>query len=202
LFKDSGKARYRKQRLVPIGESRPPWIVAPFVGPVGETGNHVLPGRIRSPLEWQGTQFGPLVCWEIRFPGVVTDHLLAGTDILVNPANESWLDSDIAKQRSLAVARMRAAETGRMLLRIANWGLSAVIGPRGEILARLSGREPFAEVMQIKTYEGNTPYMALGLENRLRALSFLLLFIGPVTLGFVRKLSLCRRSSGARMNNK
>ena len=200
LFKDSGRARYRKQRLVPIGESRPPWIVAPFVGPVGETGNHVLPGRIQAPLQWQGTQFGPLVCWETRFPDLARDHVLAGADILVNPANESWLDSDVAKQRSLAVARMRAAETGRMLVRVANWGLSAVIGPKGEILTRLSGREPFAEVVQVKTYEGNTPYMALGLENSLRALSFLLLFLGAVTLGFVRKSSFAKGNSCARMH--
>ena len=189
LFRESGRDRYRKQRPVPVGESRPPWIVAPLVGPVGGTGNHVLPGSIQAPLQWQDTKFGVLVCWEIRFPSLVTDHLLAGTDILINPANESWLDSEVAKERSLAAARMRAAESGRMLLRVANWGLSAVIGPRGEIRARLSGRQEFTQVRQAKIYAGNTPYIALRLENRLKIAAFVLVAIVSIYACSIPKFS-------------
>ena len=56
--------------------------------------------------------------------------------MLVNMSNDAWFDGSHESHQHHAIARMRALETGRYLLRATNTGISALIGPGGDILAR------------------------------------------------------------------
>jgi len=62
----------------------------------------------------------------------------------------------------MAMARMRAAETGRYLLRATNTGISAIIGPRGEVVVRSPQFETDLLQGLITPRAGATPYVRLG----------------------------------------
>ncbi len=78
----------------------------------------------------------PLICYEAIFPG----HLRAvpeRPDWILQITNDAWFGSFSGPQQHLAIARLRAAEFGLPYARAANTGISAVIDPRGRVVARL-----------------------------------------------------------------
>jgi apolipoprotein N-acyltransferase len=80
---------------------------------------------------------GFLVCYEIIFPGRVSDpHSRPG--MLINLTNDAWFGRTPGPYQHLDLARMRAIEEGLPVLRAANTGISAIIDPYGRIAARLS----------------------------------------------------------------
>ena len=56
----------------------------------------------------------------------------------------------------------RALEQGRFLVRAANDGISAIIGPRGEVMARAPEFKPVTLVSTIVPHAGRTPYAHVG----------------------------------------
>jgi apolipoprotein N-acyltransferase len=80
--------------------------------------------------------FTPLVCYEIIFPGAVTPDDRPAW--LLNVTDDSWFGETAGPYQHLHQARMRAVEEGLPVIRAANSGISAVIGPRGELRNRLA----------------------------------------------------------------
>ena len=62
--------------------------------------------------------------------------MLPQADALVNVTNDAWFGHTSARHQHLQISRMRALEAGRYMVRAANDGISAVIGPYGEVIAR------------------------------------------------------------------
>ncbi len=130
---------YDKVHLVPFGE------YLPFDGVLSRLGLHqmvALPGgfdagtRLRTlPLEG-APSFGPLICYEIIFPGAATDHRLR-PQWLVNVTNDGWFGDTPGPHQHLQQARVRAVEEGLPLARAANTGISAIVDPYGRITAQL-----------------------------------------------------------------
>ena len=56
--------------------------------------------------------------------------------------NDAWFGHSSARYQHLQIARMRAMEARRFLLRAANDGVSAVIGPHGRIVAQAPEFKP------------------------------------------------------------
>jgi len=135
LFAGSSTSVYRKQRLVPIAEER--WDRLRHVAADGRP--PMLPGQTGATLPFDGTRLGLSICWEIHFGHVTRESAREGAGLLVNIANESWIESPTEHARSLAVARMRAAESGRALVRVVNRGLSAVIDADGRVVETRDG---------------------------------------------------------------
>ena len=69
--------------------------------------------------------------------------MLPKADALVNVTNDAWFGHSTARYQHFQIARMRALEEGRSMIGAANDGISAVIGPRGEVLARAPAFEPY-----------------------------------------------------------
>jgi apolipoprotein N-acyltransferase len=82
--------------------------------------------------------------------------------MLLNVTNDSWFGHSPARYQHLQISRLRAMETGRPMVRAANDGVSAVIGHRGEIIARAPEYEANVMRASLQPRSGLTPYSRIG----------------------------------------
>lgn len=153
---------YHKRHLVPFTEYLP--LRSVFGGLVDfmqvPMSNFSAGSEEKRTLTAAGYEIGISICFEDAFGEEVIDAL-PNAALLVNVSNDAWFGDSIAPHQHLQIARMRALETGRPLLRATNTGVSAVIDADGSILAT----EPQFQVAVVKATvqprSGVTPY-ALG----------------------------------------
>lgn len=128
---------YRKIKLVPFGEYIPleKWVRAAFpdVSILGELGAFAPGAREQKPLDMAGVLLGSTICYESIFPQLWLAQNRQGAKLFVNITNDAWFFKTAAPYQHLAINAVRAAETGRPVLRAANTGFSAVIDPFGRI---------------------------------------------------------------------
>lgn len=129
-------AGYDKYHLVPFGEYVPFQSFGPVATATAGMGSFVA-GPAPQTLQVRGLPpFSPLICYEVIFPGAVTDRLTP-PQLLINITNDAWYGRTAGPYQHLAIARMRAIEEGVPLLRAANTGISAVIDAYGRTLQTL-----------------------------------------------------------------
>jgi apolipoprotein N-acyltransferase len=127
-------ARYDKVHLVPFGEYVPFRRWLSFAKALtGEVGNFVAGGD-RSPVTIGRHRAGIFICYESLFPNEVREFATHGAEYFVNISNDGWFGESGAPWQHLDVARMRAIENNRWLLRGTNTGITAVIDPFGRIV--------------------------------------------------------------------
>ncbi len=132
------QAVYDKHHLVPFGEYIP---LAGLLGGLGLQGLATGSGFAAGPGPRLVTvpglpPFLPLICYEAIFPqGLRAPEGRA--DWLVQVTNDAWFGTASGPYQHLAQARVRAIEQGLPLARAANTGISAMIDPRGRVLASL-----------------------------------------------------------------
>lgn len=130
-------ARIHKFHLVPFGEYVPlsQWLP---VGTIAQTGSGFTAGPGPVSFAFPGLpRIGALICYEIIFPGAVTEAGGPRPGLLVNVTNDAWFGVSSGPYQHLVAARMRAIEEGLPVLRAANTGISAVIDAYGRVLASL-----------------------------------------------------------------
>ena len=88
--------------------------------------------------------------------------MLKEATLLVNVTNDAWFGHSPARYQHLQISRMRTMEAGRPMVRAANDGVSAVIGSRGEIIARAPEYEANVMQAEIQPRTGLTPYATTG----------------------------------------
>lgn len=131
---------YDKVHLVPFGEYIPLESAVrkllPGVSVLGELGSF-SPGAWEQPLlQVSQIPFGETICYESVFSSLWRAQARAGAKFFVNITNDAWFFETDAPYQHLAVSVLRAAQLRRPVLRAANTGISAIIGPDGRILAR------------------------------------------------------------------
>ena len=82
------------------------------------------------PMQIAGELVAVTICYEDVF-GAEQLHYLPDATLLVNVSNDAWFGDSIAPHQHLQIARVRAAEAGRYLLRATNTGVTAIIDPHG-----------------------------------------------------------------------
>ena len=152
---------YAKRHLVPFGEYIPPgfsWFFQLVNIPM--TGFSVGPPQ-QKPLLIGDQALWPTVCYEDLFG----EEMVAGagvSTILLNLSNTAWFGHSLAQPQHLQIARMRALESGRPMVRATNTGMTASIAADGRVLAQL---EPFSEgglTVTVQGRSGLTPYLRVG----------------------------------------
>lgn len=154
---------YDKVRLVPFGEYVPP-IFNLFVSKVSNEAGTFQPGEGIRLFSTPAGKLGVFICYESVFADHVRDITRQGATVLVNLTNDGYFSSDAARRQHLRVARMRATENARWLLRPTNDGITASIDPAGRIVRDFpnevvaTGRLPYSAA-----YPGDlTPYSRYG----------------------------------------
>ena len=169
---------YRKQHLVPFGEFVPPgfaWLLAMANIPMSD----FTPGaKGQAPLNIAGQKVAVNICYEDAFGEEIIRALPEAT-LLVNLSNVAWFGDSLAPAQHLQIARMRALESGRMMLRATNTGMTAIVGVDGDIQAVLPPFVQDALVGEVRGYAGTTPFVRWG--------------NWPVVCGALLLIALCAR---------
>ncbi len=74
-------------------------------------------------------RLGVFICYESAFPDEVRQFVKGGANLLVNISNDGYFGHSAAREQHLEIARMRAVENSRWLIRSTNDGITAVIDP-------------------------------------------------------------------------
>lgn len=98
-----------------------------------------------------------LVCYEAIFPGeIVQGQERPG--LIVNVTNDGWFGNTTGPRQHFHMARVRAAEQGVSVVRVANNGISAVIDPYGRAIARLELDQRGVADSALPAAVGRPPY--------------------------------------------
>ena len=129
--------QYDKIHLVPFSEYVPWrdffWFAKNLTGLAGDfrSGSRYAVGDL------PGGRFSVFICYEAVFPNEIRRFVLGGANLLINISNDGWFGRSSAPEQHLAMARVRAVEHRRWLLRDTNNGYTVSVDPYGRIVARL-----------------------------------------------------------------
>ena len=165
---------YGKRHLVPFSEYIPflkylrfleKIVILPY--------DNVTPWKGKVNLMVAGQPMRMSVCYEDAYGEEMRDGLPEAT-MLVNVSNDGWFTGSIEAQQHAQIARFRAMETGRYLLRSTNNGVTEIIDPRGKNVADhvydaegkpLQGSTQYKEAViagWAQPMQGSTPYIFWG----------------------------------------
>ena len=155
--------RYDKHHLVPFGEFVPPffqWFMAWLHIPMGDFAKGPLP---QAPFQWKGQRIGVHICFEDLFGEELAQSFAdpaSSPTLLLNVSNLAWFGDTVALDQHLNIARMRALELGRPMLRATNTGATAVINAQGEVVDALPYETQGVLRAVVHGVDGgNTPYV-------------------------------------------
>ena len=155
---------YRKRHLVPFGEYFPvPDFVREWMRLLSLPNSDMQPGAEEQPLlvAANGTRMAVAICYEDAY-GAEQLSALPDADVLLNVSNDAWFGDSIAPFQHLQVARMRALEVGRWVVRATNNGVSAFIDHRGRLRSTANQFEFATLTERVVPRSGATPYVVLG----------------------------------------
>jgi apolipoprotein N-acyltransferase len=127
--------RYNKVHLVPWGEYVPFKDFFAFAGHLTRQVGDMTHGWRRDLFSTGGHNFGTFICYESIFGDEIRIFAKEGADVFVNISDDGWYGDTSAPWQHLNMARMRAIENRRWVLRDTNSGVTAVIDPYGRITA-------------------------------------------------------------------
>ena len=136
LFMPDGSyaGRYDKIHLVPWGEYIPFKDVFSFAHRLTEGVGDMDRGNARTVFSASGQRFGIFICYESIFGDEVRQFVRNGAEVLVNISDDGWYGDTGAPWQHLDMARMRAIENHRWILRSTNTGVTTSIDPWGRLV--------------------------------------------------------------------
>jgi apolipoprotein N-acyltransferase len=153
---------YDKIHLVPFGEYVPAWAFPNLVGKIThEAGNFVAGSSYRA-AETRDGALSLFICYESIFPQLVRRLVPEGPAVLVNISNDAWFGDTAAAAQHLEMARLRAIENRRYLLRATNDGITCVIDPYGRVVGRLLRHQYAVLAGRFDFVAGSTFYTRYG----------------------------------------
>jgi apolipoprotein N-acyltransferase len=125
---------YDKIHLVPFGEYEPFPLIHQVVTSVSEEVGGFRKGTARNVGRFSnGNTFSTFICYEAIYAGEIRQFANNGAQLLINVSNDGWFGKSEAAEQHLRMARVRAVENRRWLIRDTNSGITAAIDPYGNV---------------------------------------------------------------------
>lgn len=155
--------RYDKQKLVPFGEYVPMasilrGLIDFFDLPMSEFSRG---GSEQSLLKAGEVNVAPYICYEVVYPDFVA-QMAKESGLLITISNDTWFGKSIGPVQHFQIARMRALETGRFMIRATNDGITALIDEKGDVLETIPRFANGVLSSTAEIREGHTPFMIYG----------------------------------------
>lgn len=175
-YENGAVSVFRKERLIPFAEYVPlPGLFGEVLRPVGYPMSALQPSSGKQqPLRIGERTLAVAICYEVAYPTMI-QRRVRGTVLIVVLSEDSWLGDTAGPWQHLEIARMRALETGRHLVRATNDGVSAIIGPTGDVVGTLPRYTETVLKGSVASATGETVFGRFGL---LPMISLLLLIAG------------------------
>jgi apolipoprotein N-acyltransferase len=154
---------YHKRHLVPLGEYIPLRFLIEFFNKfVKIPMSDIASGDEDQPLlTAAGVALGISICFEDAFArDVIKD--LPQAKLLINVSNDAWFEDSHEAHQHHAIARMRALEAGRYMIRSTNTGITSFIDPHGEVIKQLPQFEVGVLKAEVQPLSGATPFVRWG----------------------------------------
>lgn len=179
---------YHKRQLVPFGEYLPlrqhlGWLEGLLEIPMSD----LTPGRGEGRMAMAGQIAGVSICYEAAYARHLRAALPEATFFL-NVSNDAWFGRSLAPHQHLQIARVRALELGRPLVRATNTGISALIDHQGRVVERSEWFVDATLQGEIQPQQGLTPAARWGRWPAV--LLAVLLILGLVVTGRNRSVTL------------
>jgi apolipoprotein N-acyltransferase len=128
---------YDKIHLLPFGEYVPlrGWLT--FAKKLTADISDFTPGSVYGVGRIPEGKFGAFICYEAIFPSEVRRFTANGAELLITISNDGWFGRSSAPEQHMMMARVRAVENRRWLLRDTNNGYTESVDPYGRTAAQL-----------------------------------------------------------------
>ena len=156
--------RFSKRNPVPFGEYIPDrWFYDALVPELtGLIQRGYSPGTEPPVFDVGGAVAGLAICFDVIYDGLIWEGARDGAELYLLQTNNADFRGTDENQQQLAIARLRAIETGRSVVNISTVGTSQVIDPTGRTVDELPAYEAGAMVTDVELREGLTPAVVLG----------------------------------------
>jgi apolipoprotein N-acyltransferase len=163
LPRDHDPSFYDKHHLVPFAEFFPvPAYIRSWLRLMNLPYSDFTPGPANQPaVEAAGTRLALGICYEDAY-GTSDLRAVRESGVLVNVTNDAWFGHSWARFQHFQIARMRTLEARRPLVRAANDGISALVGPHAEVLAQAEQFKPTVLKGTVQPRAGLTPFLIFG----------------------------------------
>lgn len=104
-------------------------------------------------LNTNGFTFAPIICYESIYGGMMAEQCRKGAEAIFIITNDGWWENTAGHMQHASIARLRAVETGRYVVRSANTGISCVINQRGDVIKSTDYwvQDAFKETIQLNS---------------------------------------------------
>ena len=191
LAKSEPKHRYDKQHLVPFGEFVPwgfRWFVDLMRIPLGD---FTRGGSSQASFVVGQQKIAANICYEDVFGHELLPAIRQGATILANFSNLGWFGDSWALRQHWQMARLRAIETQRPVIRATNTGITGAISETGQVIAALPTAIAGYVDIQVQGRTGLTPYTRWGNYPPLVLVCCILV------IGFIRRIRIAHLSPNA-----
>ncbi len=170
--------KYDKAHLVPFGEYVPfkKWL--PFLGKMVESVGDFHSGKKGQTIQWGKHVIGSQICYEIIFPNLARAMTQNKAELLINVTNDAWYGRSSAPYQHFSMAKFRAVENRRSLIRAANTGISGFIDPSGKVIGSTELFQDAVMTTEVPTLGIKTFYTRFGDLFAMACLALTLVIMG------------------------
>ncbi len=154
---------YDKTYLLAFGEYIPFGDVFPKLYEISPNSGQLTPGTSIEPIPFGDKRITALICYEDILPTFTNKAVRHGDpDLIVNLTNDAWFGKTTEPAIHLALAKFRAVEHRRFLVRTTNTGISAFVDPNGRSWGETPLFEEAARAGDVRWMRARTPDEIMG----------------------------------------